>query len=107
MVSDPVPLFFHRAPPAANWLSIGFQDISLKGGPLGEPKAPETVVIYITGTATHDQNGNDRSIESQRGGSKPALDPDIQVCIQRRSRPGRHTTQDGSHTSPSPASSMA
>jgi len=84
---------------------IDLHDISLRSSSLGELK--ETVVIYITGSATRDRSGNGRSIELQRGGSKPALDSDIQVRIQRRSRPGRHTTQDGSHATPPPASSIA
>ena len=106
MVSHPL-LLSSIAASTADWLSIALPDISLRSSALGEHKEPETVVIYITGSATHDRNGNDRSIELQRGGSKPALDSDIQVRIQRRSRPSRHTTQDGSHVSPPPASSLA
>ncbi|KAF9648593.1 hypothetical protein BDM02DRAFT_2211671 [Thelephora ganbajun] len=86
---------------------IDLHDLSLKRSPLAITEEPETVVIYITGSATGDQNGNGRAIERQRGGSKPTIDPDIQVRIQRRSRQSRHTTRDGSHDSLSPTSPMA
>jgi len=105
MVNDPGP-FCGTVPLAADWLSIDFLDLSLKRSTVDKSEEPETVVIYITGSATGDQNGNGRPIEPQRGSSKSTIDSDVQVRIQRRPRKSRHTTQDGSHTS-SPASSIA
>lgn len=69
---------------------IDLHDLSLRSLP-DESEKSETVVIYITGSATSDQSGNGRTVEQPRGSS--SLDPDIEVHIQRRS--SRHTLEDG------------
>jgi len=116
MVNDPEP-FPYIAPLAADWSFIDFQDLSLKRDPLGGSEEPETVVIYITGSATGDRSGNGRTIEPQHGSPKLTTDSEVQVRIQRRSRQSRHTnshphtnthtTRDGPHDSSSPVSSIA
>jgi hypothetical protein len=82
---------------------IDFLELSSRRGLHGGPEKSETVVIYITGSDTGDQEGNDRTFGLQRGSSRSSIDSDIQVRIQRQSRQSRHTPQAGSHDSPSPS----
>ena len=86
-------------------LPVGFSELSSKRSPFEGSEEPESVVIYITGSATDNQYENDRAIERQSGGSKSTINSDMQVRIQRRSRKGHDTTRDGSHDTSSPASS--
>ena len=105
MVNDP-ELFPYIVSLPTNWPSADFLDLSLGRSP-DETEKSETVVIYITGSATGDEDGNGRTLEHRRGGSGSSFGSDIQVRIQRRSRQSNHTLRDGSHDSLPHASSPA
>jgi len=86
---------------------IDLHDLSSRGELPDGSEKPETVVIYITGSASGDQEGNGRTCGRQRGSSRLSIEPDIQVRIQRRSSQSRHTPQVDSHDSSSPPPLLA